>query len=80
MKKYKYQPKDDRLSFKNFDKFYDHILSIVKSKWNKIGNELIGISDDKMYRILSGKQRDFETIYRMADFMKIDIWFMTEDL
>ena len=55
--------------------FYLQLLQLVKDNWKKSGNSLIEISDDKMYRILSGKQRDFETLVKMAEFMKVSFRF-----
>jgi hypothetical protein len=59
----------------NFDTFYSQVLQTVKKNWKRTGNELIGIDDSKMSRLLSGKQRDFETLVAMAEFMKLSFDF-----
>jgi hypothetical protein len=59
----------------NISAFYMQLLQLVQESWNKSGNSLIGISNDKMYRIFSGKQRDFETLVKMAEFMKVSFRF-----
>lgn len=58
-----------------YDSFYEQLLQLVKDNWNKIGNDLVGISEAKMYRMFSGKQKDFETLMLMAEFMKVSFWF-----
>jgi hypothetical protein len=59
----------------SYDDFYNSLLIKVQSNWNKSGNDLIGISIDKMYRLFSGKQKDFETLVLMAEFMDVSFWF-----
>lgn len=58
-----------------YSDFYLQLLKLVKDNWNKTGNSLIDISDDKMYRLFSGKQKDFGTLVLMAEFMDISFWF-----
>lgn len=60
----------------NFDEFYLQVLQIVKDNWDRKGNRLIGISDDKMYRLFSGKGKDADTIFKMAEFMQISLKFI----
>lgn len=59
----------------NFETFYSTVLQKVKKNWNKIGNELIGISDAKMYRLFNRTQDDFETLLKMAEFIQIRFEF-----
>lgn len=59
----------------NFDTFYLQIMQLMRKHWDKSGNDIIGISNDKMYRIFSGKQKDFETLIKMAEFMRIGFVF-----
>jgi hypothetical protein len=59
----------------NFDEFYDKVLQKVKKKWDRAGNEILGLSDSKVSRLFSGKQRDFETLEKMAGLMQIKFVF-----
>jgi len=66
--------KNNRNSFAesaNYDTFYLRVLQIVEENWKRSGNELIGLSDSKVSRLFSGKQKDFETLIKMAEFMKL---------
>ncbi len=58
-----------------FDDFYCQLLQIVKDNWKRIGNEILGLSDSKVSRLFSGKQKDFETLIKMSEFMRIDFVF-----
>jgi len=47
----------------------------VKTNWQRGGNLILGLSDSKVSRIFSGKQKDFGTLVKMAEFMEIDVLF-----
>lgn len=59
----------------NYSAFYAKLLEIVKNNWQRTGNQILNLSDDKSYRILSGKQKDFETLVEMAEFIQIKFMF-----
>jgi hypothetical protein len=58
-----------------YDTFYLQVLQIVKDNWKRTGNELLGLSDSKVSRLLSGKQKDFKALVKMCEFMKLDFSF-----
>ena len=62
-------------SFYNYEKFYAHLLQKVKNNWSRSGNEFLNLSDAKVHRIFTGKQKDFETLVQMAEFMQFRIEF-----
>ena len=62
----------------NFDTFYDEILQKVKKNWKRTGNQILGLSDAKVSRLFTSKQKDFETLILMAEFMQIKIQFRAE--
>ena len=63
----------------NFEAFYDKVLEKVQKDWNhKLGNDILGLSNDKAYRILSGKQKDFKILSDMAELMQIRFDFTAE--
>lgn len=60
-------------TFSNYEKFYDALLQKVKNKWKRIGNDFLGLSDAKVHRLFTGKQKDIEKLIEMAEFMQINI-------
>ena len=62
-------------NFSNYEKFYIHLLQKVKNNWKRVGNEFLNLSDAKVHRIFTGKQKDFETLIQMAEFMQMRIEF-----
>ena len=62
-------------NFSNYEKFYIHLLQKVKKNWKRVGNEFLNLSDAKVHRIFTGKQKDFETLIEMAEFMQMRIEF-----
>jgi len=61
----------------SYDLFHYALLQKIQQQWDKTGNDIIGISNDKMYRIFSGKQKDLQTLFDMAEFME---WHLTINL
>ena len=64
--------KNNEVSFSDYEKFKGYVFQKVKKNWKRAGNEFVGLDDNKLYRILSGKQQDFDTIMKMAEFMRMD--------
>lgn len=62
----------------NYDVFYDSILQIVKNDWRRVGTEILGLSDSKVSRLFTGKQKDFDTLFKMAKFMGIKFEFIAK--
>jgi len=61
--------------YAKYDEFYEILLQKVKTNWQRGGNLILGLSDSKVSRIFSGKQKDFGTLVKMAEFMEIDVLF-----
>jgi len=59
----------------NYNDFYNQLLQKVQNNWNRIGNDILGLSDSKVSRLLSGKQKDFGTLVMMAEFIGIELIF-----
>lgn len=62
-------------TFSNYDNFKASVFQKVKRGWKRAGNEYLGIDDAKVHRIFTGKQKDFDTIMRMAEFMQMKFEF-----
>jgi hypothetical protein len=60
----------------NFSTFYLRLLKVVRDNWKRTGNSVLGLTDSKVSRLFSGKQKDFETLLGMAEFMGIDFRFV----
>ena len=59
----------------NYDEFYCKVLQVVSENWKRTGNSILGYSDSKVSRLFSGKQKDFEMLIEMAEFMKMTFSF-----
>lgn len=62
----------------DFNEFYSEVLQKVKKNWKRTGNSILGLSDAKVSRLFTGKQKDFETLLKMAGLMQIKIEFRAE--
>ena len=67
--------KKDFAEFANYNDFYEALLQKVKIKWNRMGNDILNLSDSKVSRLFSGKQKDIEILIMMAEFMQMKFIF-----
>ena len=77
---YKYSTPTYFLKTANYDEFYDIILQKVRNNWNRYGNQILGLSDSKVSRIFNSKQKDVETLFKMAALMQIKLEFKIKSI
>jgi hypothetical protein len=61
--------------YANYSDFYEALLQKVQRNWNRSGNKILGLSDSKVSRLFSGKQKDAEVLILMAEFMQYRLLF-----